>query len=1033
MIRTLTRFRTALAALIFVASGACFAQSPVILGIGLSGSRTALDSIVVNGDSVFVISQYFSGPNWSVENVGYRADSLGLVRLYFYEFTVPADVPVSSAVYPVSRLQVDTLNDRLTFAVVLTGLINPYIRSLQIEMALLGRSTTGQEVFSPRRTSHAAVGGVNPILQPVDALHKTYLTYRDAFTVPPDLNAPTSNTSVPRNFVVRYTLYENAYPRTLNLTFQNVTSGAIEAPHVLRIRDLSAGTNIPLEIDASALLDTSQFDSLSGSSALTDGAWYRITLSYQDIYRNATASAALDSILVDRQTRTPYLFEPRLGSFTGDSTVRVIYQLMETPDSVWLTFSEDSTFDTTGVVHDPLSPHILRLSSELHGSGVISFFLDGRDIGSNNPLVESSNRGPFDALVSQCIYNVTLSYGDQVGNQNASVTNRGYVWPDDRVTIPPRILEPSAPTAFGEQLRLVCNFPETPLPGSVYVRFFGLGPQDPGNPHRVYLGIHSAGISSFYLNCSAFTSSGIVDSVLGSGTPEQNNQLVDGMEYQVQAFYQDSLANPSRISVAVRLRYDRHTEPVTIYTPQPGDTLDRASVLVRFALPENAADGRLRMIFERTRGDEDPSSPHILFLSDDLAGTAREIIVRPGALSGTNGVDSVQGGNSLMDRAVYRLKIEYRDSLLNDWAVTSIEDLVFPSGTIVYASGGSAGPGIVFPTMVNVPVFRLNLMTENGQSIFQAVRLRITGDLTASDININHVKLWASVDTVFDNQDTEVDRLQSWPTGDLVFDDFAAPISDFPTNFIVTFSYLATANSAHRFNLTIRNPASINCGTDPVYATQWPIGTEDVPLNVLLTEFTTEQDTAFGSLRLRWITASEQDNAGFVLFRKRDGDPSFLQVARYTSSAELVGHGTTATSSEYIYVDKGLEPGIRYVYRLAVESINLAYRELDMEAEGIPQLPPADFILGNPYPNPFNQQVSIPYVVPYPANVEIVVYDILGREIRTVLKALRPASVHRAVWDGCDMRGIPVPSGIYLFRMIAGETFVEDGKLLLIR
>ena len=56
--------------------------------------------------------------------------------------------------------------------------------------------------------------------------------------------------------------------------------------------------------------------------------------------------------------------------------------------------------------------------------------------------MDFSNRGADDRLVSQCIYRVTLSCGDSIGNENASASNGGYLWPVDSTTIPPRLLEP---------------------------------------------------------------------------------------------------------------------------------------------------------------------------------------------------------------------------------------------------------------------------------------------------------------------------------------------------------------------------------------------------------------------------------------------------------------------------------------------------------------------------------------------------------------------------------------------------------------
>jgi hypothetical protein len=1035
MIRNLTRFRTVLMALALAAAACGFAQPPDITGIGLSGSRTALDTLVFEGDSVHVICSYVASTEWNVVDVGFQGDSLGLVRLYFYDLSAPSGSPLNGTTVPISALVVDVPAERLTFRLRLSDVVNPYIRSLQIELALYGRDTVGHEAVSASRTSHAAVGGSLPTHQPVDALHSTYLAFLDLYTFPPVLSEPVSGATIPRRFDVRYSLPEPAFPRTLTLAFRNVAAGSLEAPHVLRLRDLSAGSDKLLHLDAAALMDTSLFDSLGGSPQLTHQGLYRITLSYQDIWRNSFASDTRDSVGLDSRVEAPLLFEPRLGSITHDSTVRVIYQLGEAPDSVWLTFAEDTAYSGfTGLVHDSLTPHILTLDRSLWRLGVVSFFLDGGNIGSNSPYVEFSNRGPDDRLVSQCIYRVTLSCGDTIGNDNASASNGGYLWPVDSTTIPPHLLEPRSGIRFNENLRVVFDLPETPLAGSVYVYFFALPDTgDRGSPHKTYFRNIAAGVTTLDLNCTQLSYSSMVDSVVGGGTPEQNNTLVDGVRYVLRAFYRDSLGNRETFSNGANNIFDNHTEPAVINTPQDGDTLGRADMLLRYQLPEPAPPAALLAVLERTGGVEDAGSPHTLFLSDRSPGANKTITLRPSALATSIGVDSIQGGGALVSRAIYRLRIQCRDTLLNPWASVSVGNLVYPSGTIIRAEGARLGPSTPVPSGTRIPVFRVSLRTEGGESLLLGLRLRVDGELVPSDLVVVQTRLWVSADSVLDSQDSQLDRLTTWSGGDILFDGFASPLSETVTHFIVSFDFSATADPLHPFNLLVTAPASINCGTDPVLAAQWPLGAPDVPLPVEITSFITEQDTAFGTLRLRWIAQSERDNAGFIVLRRRGEETFFAPVASYTSTPELVGRGTDLTAAEYIYVDRGLEAGRRYTYRLAAETINLEYTEYELEAEGIPRLPPADFILGEAYPNPFNQEITIPYTVPYTARVDIVIYDLLGRRVRTLVRALSAPAEHRALWDSRSDGGLLLSSGVYFCRMEAGGSFEKTRKLLLIR
>lgn len=90
------------------------------------------------------------------------------------------------------------------------------------------------------------------------------------------------------------------------------------------------------------------------------------------------------------------------------------------------------------------------------------------------------------------------------------------------------------------------------------------------------------------------------------------------------------------------------------------------------------------------------------------------------------------------------------------------------------------------------------------------------------------------------------------------------------------------------------------------------------------------------------------------------------------------------------------------------------------QAGGMPLVPEA-FELQQNFPNPFNPSTTIRYTLPEEARVTLVIYDLLGRQVRTLLRdAQHNAGYHTAVWDGRDDAGRPVASGVYLYRIEAG-------------
>ena len=93
---------------------------------------------------------------------------------------------------------------------------------------------------------------------------------------------------------------------------------------------------------------------------------------------------------------------------------------------------------------------------------------------------------------------------------------------------------------------------------------------------------------------------------------------------------------------------------------------------------------------------------------------------------------------------------------------------------------------------------------------------------------------------------------------------------------------------------------------------------------------------------------------------------------------------------------------------------------------------PKKFELYTAYPNPFNPSTTIQYDLPESEYVEIAIFDIKGREIRSLVNAHNQAGQHQVVWDGRNDRGTSVPSGMYFYKITAGE-FSETRKMTLLK
>ncbi len=105
--------------------------------------------------------------------------------------------------------------------------------------------------------------------------------------------------------------------------------------------------------------------------------------------------------------------------------------------------------------------------------------------------------------------------------------------------------------------------------------------------------------------------------------------------------------------------------------------------------------------------------------------------------------------------------------------------------------------------------------------------------------------------------------------------------------------------------------------------------------------------------------------------------------------------------------------------------------DLISNAADKPELPEQFALLQN-YPNPFNPETFIPFQLPVGAHVRLQIVSTTGQCIRTLVDQHLPAGMHKAVWNGCDANGLPLPSGCYICVMIT-DRFVAQRKLVLLK
>jgi hypothetical protein len=191
---------------------------------------------------------------------------------------------------------------------------------------------------------------------------------------------------------------------------------------------------------------------------------------------------------------------------------------------------------------------------------------------------------------------------------------------------------------------------------------------------------------------------------------------------------------------------------------------------------------------------------------------------------------------------------------------------------------------------------------------------------------------------------------------------------------------------------------------------------------VELTSFTARKNT--GNVLLEWTTASEQNNAGFEVERKsQGGDWNTLGFVR--------GNGTTTEAQSYAFMDKAVSGIVQYRLKQIDFDGQFEYSPVIEVDAGLPK----EFVLEQNYPNPFNPTTIISYQLPVAGTVSLKIYDMLGKEVATLVNARQEAGLYNFNFNASNLA-----SGIYFYRLQVSATtgassssFVQTKKMMLVK
>lgn len=174
------------------------------------------------------------------------------------------------------------------------------------------------------------------------------------------------------------------------------------------------------------------------------------------------------------------------------------------------------------------------------------------------------------------------------------------------------------------------------------------------------------------------------------------------------------------------------------------------------------------------------------------------------------------------------------------------------------------------------------------------------------------------------------------------------------------------------------------------------------------------------SVKLTWITATELNNQGFVVQRKRSNDD-------WKKIAFIQGHGTTTDRNTYEYNDVNLEANSTYQYRLKQVDFDGSFTYSAILEVMLNK--PVTFSLEQNYPNPFNPTTTIIFSIPQKDIVSIDLYDILGNKVSNLLNQELEAGKHALEFNSFNNL---LSSGVYFYILRAGS-LVETKKMILMK
>jgi hypothetical protein len=223
------------------------------------------------------------------------------------------------------------------------------------------------------------------------------------------------------------------------------------------------------------------------------------------------------------------------------------------------------------------------------------------------------------------------------------------------------------------------------------------------------------------------------------------------------------------------------------------------------------------------------------------------------------------------------------------------------------------------------------------------------------------------------------------------------------------------------------------------------IGWRDVTKNLLREKLIVKQ---FTQAELQMIEEKEKNSVnssinlennkadGYLIYKSTDGLIFNISGSALAGDTTYTDSLVTIGNTYYYYVTamaSGMESNPSDTVSVTVVPL---VDKIDNWGKGIP----TTFAIAQNYPNPFNPVTTIRYQLPKASHVKLEVFTITGQKVKTLVDATQQVNYYTVTWDGLNETGSKVASGIYLYRIEAGDPsassgqrFVKTNKMLLLK